>query len=153
MKYKVIIPLLAIIVMLATPLFAQPENPEHHGRNKAVMEDLNLNDDQQTKLKLLKLDMHKEHILHFDEVKKIRNKIKEELLKEKPSQGTLNGYAKEIGKLHGKLSEKRMAHLLKVKEVLSREQFEKILSREFHKGRSHHNKKQGKSGGKGKKGF
>ena len=37
MKYKVIIPLLSIIVMLATPLFAQPENPEQRGRHKAVM--------------------------------------------------------------------------------------------------------------------
>ena len=92
--------------------------------------------------------MQKEHVLHFGEVKKVRNKIKEELLKEKPSQGTLNGYAKEAGKLHGKLSEKRMAHFLKVKEVLTKEQFEKLLSNEFLKDMFHH-KRQGKH----KKGF
>ena len=126
MKYKVLIPLLSIIAMVATPLIAQPEDPEHCGKHKEFMQKLNLTDEQHTKIKLLKLDMQKEHVLHFDEVRKIRNKIKEELLKEKPSQGTLNGYAKELGKLHGKLSEKRMAHLLKVKEVLSKEQFEKI---------------------------
>jgi Spy/CpxP family protein refolding chaperone len=153
MKYKVFIPLLSIIVMLATPLFANPDGRGHGDKHRHAFEELNLTDEQHTQLKLLKLDMQKEQILHFDEVKKIRDKIKEELLKEKPSQTKLNEYSKELGKLHGKLSEKRMAHLLKVKEVLSREQFEKILSREFHKGRSHHNKKQGKSGGKGKKGF
>lgn len=150
MKYKVLIPLLSIFVMLATPLFAQPDDPEHCGRHKAVMEELNLNDEQQTKLKLLKLDMQKEHILHFDEVKKVRDKIKEELLKEKPSEAKLNEYAKELGKLHGKLSEKRMAHFLQVKQILSKEQFEKLLSKEFHKEKFHH-KKQGKY--KDKKGF
>lgn len=151
MRYKSIIPLLSIIVMFATPLIAQPENPEHCGGHKGFIEELNLTDEQHTQLKLLKLDMQKERILHFDEVKKVRNKIKEELLKEKPSQGTLNGYAKELGKLHGKLSEKRMAHLLKVKEVLSKEQFEKILSKELRK-EMFHNKKHGKYG-KHKKGF
>lgn len=148
MKYKLIIPLLSIIFMFSTPLIAQPNNPEHYGRHKGFIEELNLNDEQATQLKLLKLDMQKEHVLHFGEVKKVRNKIKEELLKEKPSQGTLNGYAKEAGKLHGKLSEKRMAHFLKVKEVLTKEQFEKLLSKEFLKDMFHH-KRQGKH----KKGF
>lgn len=147
MRYKSIIPLLSIIVIFATPLIAQPENPEHYGRHKGFIEELNLTDEQHTQLKLLKLDMQKERILHFDEVKKVRNKIKEELLKEKPSQGALNGYAKELGKLHGKLEEKRLAHFLKVKEVLAKEQFEKLLSKEMF-----HNKKHGKYG-KHKKGL
>ena len=147
MKYKVFIPLLSIIVMLATPLFANPDGAGHGDKHRHAFEELNLTDEQHTKIKLLKLDMQKEHVLHFDEVRKIRNKIKEELLKEKPSEAKLNGYAKELGKLHGKLSEKRMAHLLKVKEVLSTEQFENILSKEFRK-EMLHNKKHGKRGGK-----
>ena len=150
MKYKAIIPTLSIIVMFATPLIAQPDNPEHCDRHKAFMEKLNLTDDQHTKLKLLKLDMQKEHILHFDEVKKVREKIKEEMLKEKPSQSALDGFAKELGKLHGELEKKRFKHFLKIKGVLNKEQFEKILSKEFRKGMFHH-KKQGKC--KDKKGF
>lgn len=149
MKYKSIIPLLSIIVMFSPPLIAQPDNPEHYGKHKkGFIEELNLTDEQATQLKLLKLDMQKEHILHFDEVKKVREKIKEEMLKEKPSQSTLDGYAKELGKLHGELEKKRFKHFLKIKGALNKEQFEKILSKAFLKDMFHH-KRQGKH----KKGF
>ena len=146
MKHKGIIPLFTFVFMVFLPLYAQPDNPEECGKHKRFVEELNLTDEQHTQLKLLKLDMQKEHILHFDEVKKTREKIKEELLKEKPSQGKLNEYAKELGKLHGKLEEKRLAHFLKVKEVFTKEQFEKLLSKEF----MYEMRKQWRGKGKGK---
>lgn len=138
MKYKTIIPLITLAFMVSIPLYAQSANPEQRGKRHGFWEELNLTDEQSAQLKLLKLDIQKEHIIHFDEVRKVRNKIKDELLKEKPSQGTLNGYAKELGGLHGKLEEKRLAHFLKVKEVLTKEQFEKLLSKDFLKGIFYH---------------
>ena len=149
MKYQSIFPLLAILFMFATPLIAQSDNPKQCDSHKGFFEELNLTDEQATQLKLLKLDMQKEHILHFDEVKKVREKIKGEMLKEKPSQSILDGFAKELGKLHGELEKKRFSHFLKIKGALNKEQFEKILSKEFRKDMFRHDKKQGK----GKKGF
>jgi len=126
---------IAVSVLLITlSVAAQPPDSECPHMKKRIAEELNLNDEQATQLKLLKLDMQKEYILHSDEVKKIREKIKAEMLKEKPSKAVLNGYADELGKLHAKLSTKRIENLMKVKEVLNKEQFEKLLSKEFLEG-------------------
>ena len=127
MKHQSIVPLLSILLMVVTPLIAQPDNPEQRGKHKAFWEELNLTDEQATQLKLLKLDMQKEHVLHFGEVKKVREKIKVEMLKEKPSQSTLDGFAKELGKLHGELEKKRFKHFLKINGALNKDQFENIL--------------------------
>ena len=148
MKHQSIIPLLSILLMVATPLVAQPDNPKQCDRHKGFIEELKLTDEQATQLKLLKLDMQKEHVLHFGEVKKVRDKIKKEMLKEKPSQSTLDGFAKELGKLHGELEKKRFKHFLKIKGALNKDQFEKILSKAFLKDMFHHKKY-----GKHKKGF
>lgn len=141
MKPKLIIPFLMLVLIAAVSGIAQPNEPKPLCKQMPFIEELNLTDDQATQLKLLKLDMKKEHILHIAEVKKTRDKIKDELLKEKPSQNSLNGYAKELGKLHGELEKKRLGHFLKVKEALNKEQFEKLLSkeslREMHKYKKH----------------
>jgi len=121
----------AVIVFSAA---AQPPDKDCPHAKMRPADELNLTDEQATQLKLLRLDMQKEQIMHGSEVKKIREKIKAEMLKEKPSKTVLTGYAEELGKLHAKLSTKRVENLLKVKDVLNKEQFEKLLSKEFLEG-------------------
>ncbi len=121
-----------LVLILVAGSNAQPDCGDMgcHGKHREFIKELGLTDDQQTKLQLLKLDAKKERVLHYAEVKKVRDKVKTELLKEKPSKSVLDGFSVEIGKLHGELSKKRMVHFLKVKEVLNKEQFKKLLSKE-----------------------
>ena len=42
------------------------------------------------------------------------------------------GYAKEMGELHKAMSEHMANHMLTIKSVLTKEQFAKLLSNEFH---------------------
>ncbi len=132
MKFKTILSLVAIMAVFVVSAVSEPnkKGSECKGR-KHFYEELNLNDDQALKLKLLRVDTQKDHILHSAEVKKVRDKIKAELLKEKPSKSVLTGYAKELGKLHTALTEKRFERLLQTKEILNSEQFEKLLSKKM----------------------
>jgi Spy/CpxP family protein refolding chaperone len=126
------------MAVFVVPSLAQPDEGGPPCKRGMFWEELKLTDDQATQLKLLKVDTQKDHILHFAEVKKVREKIKAELLKEKPSKSALTGFSKELGKLHTALSEKRMERFLKTKEILNKEQFEKLLSKEMLKeGRKH----------------
>jgi Spy/CpxP family protein refolding chaperone len=93
-----------------------------------IAKNLELTPDQQAKLKDLRADMGKQNKATREKIKTIREKEKEELLIPNPSQPALYGYAKEINDLQGAMAEKRLEHLLKVKEVLTPDQFKKLLS-------------------------
>ena len=134
MTKKVLLCIAMSVALIAFSAAAQPPDSECPHAKMRIADELNLTDDQATQLKLLRLDMQKEYILHGDEVKKVREKIKAELLKEKPSKSALTGYADELGKLHARLSVKRIENLEKVKAILNKDQFEKLLSKEFLEG-------------------
>ena len=57
---------------------------------------------------------------------------KEELLKPAPNKAVLYGYAKEMGGLHKAMAEQMADHMLKVKTILTKDQFSKLLSNEMH---------------------
>jgi Spy/CpxP family protein refolding chaperone len=88
---------------------------------------LGLTPDQQAKLKDLRTGMASRNKDTWAKIKTIREKEKQELLIPNPSQPTLYGYAKEINDLQGAIAEKRLEHLLKVKEILTPDQFKKLL--------------------------
>ena len=138
---------MAAAVVLAAGLVAVSAQPgPGHGHKRPggfIAKELELTEEQRTKLELLRLDHKKAHVLKRPEMKRIRDKVKTELLKEKPDQGTLDKYAEEMGKLHVEMTKERHKHLLEVKEVLSAEQFEKLVEM---KGRWH-----GCRGGHGKR--
>jgi Spy/CpxP family protein refolding chaperone len=95
---------------------------------------LNLTDDQKTKLKSLRADMKDFRKANFEKMKSLLEKSKEELLKAAPSKAVLYGYAKEIGDLHKAMSEHMADHMMKMKAILTKEQFQKFLSRDFRQG-------------------
>jgi len=99
-------------------------------RNHRMMADLNLTEEQQNKLKVLHGEMMGLREKHMAAVKTVRDKMKTELLKSAPAQKTLYGYAEELGNLHKQMSKDRTDHLLKVKKVLTPEQFSKLVEKE-----------------------
>jgi Spy/CpxP family protein refolding chaperone len=100
--------------------------------NGIVLE-LGLNADQNAKLKTLHSEMKIAHKEHIEKIKALREKSREELLKPKPDKTVLYGFAGEIGALQKIMAEKEADHLLKIKAILTPEQFDKLLSRNFTK--------------------
>lgn len=149
MKTKLfILPLIALALATAplSTAAAQPGPPRDGKRQHRMWEDLNLKEDQKTKLKALHVEMQSVRTKHFEAVKTVRNKIKKELLKDNPSQNVLYGYAGELGELHKQISKDRGDHLLKVKKILTKEQFAKVLEHEGRKGKGRHGPHKGSKG-------
>jgi Spy/CpxP family protein refolding chaperone len=117
-------------------MYVRADIDTSHAQGKAmwqkIAKNLELTPDQQAKLKDLRADMGKQNKISRDKIKTLREKEKEELLIPNPSQQALYGYAKEINDLQGTMAEKRLEHLLKVKEVLTPDQFKKLLSMTSH---------------------
>jgi Spy/CpxP family protein refolding chaperone len=96
---------------------------------KMIIE-LNLTQEQQVKLRAQHKQMLEEGKVIFEEMKKVREKVREELLKDKPSKSTLDDYASQLAGLHKQLIQKHHEHLLQTKAILSPEQFSKLLNHE-----------------------
>ena len=153
------------MLFVAGTVFAQPGSGRGNGqghckgsgpdgeRPHRMWENLNLNDKQKEELKKLHDEMQEVRKKHIEAVKTVRDKIKTELLKKKSSQNVLYGYAGELGELHKQMTKERGDHLLKVKKVLTPEQFKQIVEHEgrgFRKnGSCHGSPKDCQSKGKG----
>ena len=148
--------LVAATLMVCTlPLAAQQKGGagpkgEHRGPHHG-MEGLNLTEEQKIKLQELHVDHNPIMVKVKESMKLIRQKSKKELLKDKPDKALLKKYSQETAEQHRIMADEMTNHLLKVKKILSKEQFEKLLSKEFrqdhfkhmkHKGEDPHNKPQ-----------
>lgn len=107
---------------------AQPADTPVQRPMQKMIRELNLTPDQKTKLKALRGQMKDVRQQIVEQMKGIRNKIKEELLKDKPSEKTLDGYAAQLGELSKQIAQKMSSHLLQVKAILTPEQFKKMVS-------------------------
>lgn len=135
-KMSIMTGLMAGAVLL-TPLaaFSQPSSqPRDTAMQKPfqkMFKELKLTPDQQTKLKAQHRQMKEEGKAIFEQMKGIRDKVRTELLKDKPSKATLDDYATQLAELHKQLIRKRHEHLLGAKAVLTPEQFSKLVNREY----------------------
>lgn len=148
MHYKIILlVLVSLIAGIMGVVFVSADTDTSRAKGKIIWqkisEKLGLTPEQQTKLKNLRIALQKQTKDTRENIKTVREKEKDELLAPNPSQNVLYGYSKEINDLHGVLAEKRLEHLLKVKEILSQDQFTKLLSMTSHM-RKH---RQGKNSG------
>lgn len=125
-------------LFLAVSAIAAPNDSSsaamHDSLHQKFMDQLNLSADQKAKMKALREEMRTLRKANMEKMKVLREKSKEELLKAAPNKTVLYGYAKEMGDLHKAMAEQMADHLLKVKAVLTKEQFEKMMSKDFLKG-------------------
>jgi Spy/CpxP family protein refolding chaperone len=100
-------------------------------RGERMAKELGLSVQQKAKLKELREEMKGIHKAHMEKMKSLLDKSKEELMKPVPSKDVLYANARQSGELRRVMAEKEADHLLKVKAVLTPEQFGKLLSRDF----------------------
>ncbi len=129
---KTLISSLCLLSVIFSTAFSQPKNPSARGEGPHFnWAGLELTEDQKAKLKEIHEEMADARKENFEAAKALRAKIKEELLKNEPSKSVLDSYADELGKLHKEMSRARHEQLLKVKKVLTAEQFSKIVNKEL----------------------
>jgi Spy/CpxP family protein refolding chaperone len=113
------------------PALAQPSDTPAQRPFLKMIQELNLTQDQKTKLKALRQQMKEPRQQIIEQMKGIRKKIKEELLKDKPLKSALDGYASQLGDLSKQIAQKLADHLLQVKAVLTPEQFAKLVNHDW----------------------
>jgi Spy/CpxP family protein refolding chaperone len=111
---------------------AQSEKDRHElHRSVSPWKAMRLDESQQQQIKNLHREMKPVRVEHFGKVQAVRDKIREELLKEKPSIDTLYGYTKEINALELTFAEKRLNHMIKLKEILTVKQFSMLVDKDI----------------------
>jgi Spy/CpxP family protein refolding chaperone len=132
MNKTVVLGLLAGAFLVA-PLMAsvQPNDANRQRPFQKMINDLKLTPDQQAKLKAQHKQMREDGKQLFEQMKSIREKVKAELLKDKPSKIALDDYATQLAGLHKQLIQKRHEHLLQAKAILTPEQFAKLVNHEW----------------------
>jgi Spy/CpxP family protein refolding chaperone len=136
MRTKTIFSVVLVSLLLSTTAaFCSPDSTRAAPRDSSHQKwwaQLNLTDDQKAKLKTLRQEMRESRKANFEKMKVLLDKSKEELLKPAPNKAVLYGYAKELGDLHKAMAEHMADHMLKVKTILTKDQFTKLLSNEMH---------------------
>jgi Spy/CpxP family protein refolding chaperone len=94
-----------------------------------MWEALNLDEDQKARMKEIHDEMKTVRSSHWKEVRAMRDKLREELQKENPDKATLDAYAEQMGEQAKAMAERRTDHLLKIREVLSAEQFKTLMDK------------------------
>lgn len=143
--------LTCILMLSPIAAHAQPADTAAPRPFQKMINDLKLTPDQQSKLQAQHKEMREQGKLIFEQMKKIREKVKTELLKDKPSQAVLDDCAAQLAGLHKQLIQKRHEHLLQAKALLTPEQFSKLVNHEWKargpdRDRLFHGKGKGKRG-------
>ena len=136
MVNRIVIFSIFIMFLISFSAMSAPDsaNAVQTEKVKKTFDDLGLNADQKAKLKDLRTEMQTMRKDHNEKMKALREKIKDEILKDSPSKTALNGFAKDIGNLRAIMAQKEYEQLLKVKLILTPEQFNKLLSKELWQG-------------------
>ena len=119
------IALLSAVLVSATAS-ADDKRGDHPARK--MLEELNLSAEQEAKFKEINSQYAPARRENAQRIEELREKINQEILRDKPSKSMLIQYAGTIGELQKKMSLSSVNHLLDVKAVLTPEQFKTFVS-------------------------
>jgi len=123
---------LLAVTLLPCAGFADGKNgPPREHPGKKMFAELGITPEQEAKLKEIHSAWVPTKKLYLKQIEVVRQKIKVELQKEKPSKSAMNKCAAEIGNLHKQMNLASVDRLMKVKAVLTPEQFNKLSERGF----------------------
>ena len=123
--------MLALTMLLPTAGWSQERQKQKDHPMREKWAQLGLTEQQETKLKELHKKAAPARRERMKKIGEVREQIKQELLKEKPSKKTLDDYANRMGALHKEMNAASIDHLLKVKAILTPEQFAKFTDKGF----------------------
>jgi Spy/CpxP family protein refolding chaperone len=95
---------------------------------KRMWAELGLTAEQEAKFKEINTQYAPERRERSKRIEELREKINQEILREKPSRSMLINYAGQIGEIQKKMSLASVDHLMSVKAVLTQEQFKMFVS-------------------------
>lgn len=135
-----------IISVFAVSLLVSPAWCEM-GKKAQWMSDLGLTQEQQSKLVKIHNDKKEIRGKYRDSIASVHKKIKNELGQPNPSKQALDEYAVALGKLHSEQIQNNNDQMLKIKEILTPEQFSKMMDKGWKgQGKVMHGKHKGKRG-------
>jgi len=105
---------------------ADDKREEHPARR--MWAELNLTAEQEAQFKEINARHAPARRENAQRIEELREKINQEILRDKPSKSMLIQYAGTIGELQKKMSLASVNHLLDVKSVLTPEQFKTFVS-------------------------
>ena len=154
MKIKNIILSVALLtVFLVGPAFAgkgkdRPEGfqKKHEKMEKSgheIFDKLNLTDEQKSKLEKNKKDGREQGKALFEKMRKLKESMQAELMKTEPDTDQLKSINAEIKAAQAAMEDNRLESILRVRKILTPEQFSQFLSmtKEHSSDRSHKEKK------------
>ncbi|MFC1596275.1 Spy/CpxP family protein refolding chaperone [Candidatus Margulisiibacteriota bacterium] len=124
--------IVGMLVLLTSQLWAAPwfgkgkDSARKPAKN--IIRELGLTKDQMRTCDEFRLEMRKKQIRIQAQVQESKLELNAELRKDKVDQGKVDSFINEIGKLQTELLRNRVQNMLKVKNVLTTEQREKLLS-------------------------
>jgi Spy/CpxP family protein refolding chaperone len=138
-----------LIPLLSVAQSSEPKNlnacadssSEKKGNFRDALAELKLTETQKQELMKLRKERKAEQKQNVEALQQLRKQIKEELLKKDPDRKKLDSYSEQIALTHKKIAGSMISHLLKVKTVISQEQFEKLLSLHWKEFMMHNGKK------------
>jgi len=117
--------LLSVMFASAAAL-ADDKRGDHPARK--MWEELNLTAEQEAQFREINSRYAPERRAQAQRIEELREKINQEILRDKPSRSVLIQYASQIGETQKKMSLASVDHLLSVKAVLTPEQFKTFVS-------------------------
>jgi Spy/CpxP family protein refolding chaperone len=121
---------IAIIGIFAVSLLVSPGWSEM-GQHAGWASNLGLTLEQKSKLLQIHNEMRDIRVKHRENIASVRLKIRNELTQPKPSKQLLDEYAVALGKLHTEQIQNNTEQMLKIKEILTPEQFNKVIDKGF----------------------
>jgi Spy/CpxP family protein refolding chaperone len=121
------------LMLSSQAVYALPDDSMMKRPFRKMVNDLQLTQRQQAELKAQHEQGREKGKEIFGKMKEIREKVRAELLKNKPSKAALDECAAQLAGLHKQLIQNRHDHLLKAKKILTPEQFSKLVSHEWRK--------------------
>ncbi|MDR2592184.1 MAG: Spy/CpxP family protein refolding chaperone [Chitinispirillales bacterium] len=113
-------------VLVSATASADDKRGDHPARK--MLEELNLSAEQEARFKEINSQYAPVRRENAQRIEELREKINQEILRDKPSKSMLIQYAGTIGELQKKMSLSSVNHLLEVKSVLTPEQFKTFVS-------------------------
>jgi len=114
-------------VAFASPTVSADERRGDHPARK-MLEELNLTAEQEAQFKEINARYAPARRESAQRIEELREKMNQEILRDKPSKSALIQYAGTIGEIQKKMSLASVGHLLDVKAVLTPEQFRTFVS-------------------------